>query len=60
MPNHPASPRPQLEEVSPQQLEQVSGGYTEGVITEECPTCLSGVDPTVGQAQFQLALSKDL
>jgi hypothetical protein len=28
--------------------------------TEECPTCVSGVDPTVQQARFQSSLTGDL
>lgn len=51
--------RPQ--ELSPEQLEQVTGGSSEVLVPiAECPTCVSGVDPTVQQAQFQSSLTSDL
>lgn len=50
-----------VQELSLEQLEQVTGGSGEvRVPTEECPTCVSGVDPTVQQARFQSSLTGDL
>jgi hypothetical protein len=53
--------KPSLPALSPEQLESVTGGS--GVVlvpTEECPTCASGVDPTVQRSQFSSSLTSDL
>lgn len=53
--------QPGLQELSLEQLEQVQGGIGQVLVpTEECPTCVSGVDPTVQQARFQSSLTGDL
>jgi uncharacterized membrane-anchored protein len=49
------------QELSLEQQEQVAGGSGQVLVpTEECPTCVSGVDPTVQQARFQSSLTSDL
>jgi hypothetical protein len=53
--------QPGRQELSLEQLEQVTGGSGETLVpTVECPTCVSGVDPTVQQARFQSSLTGDL
>ncbi len=43
-------------------LDTVTGGTGDRILvpTEECPTCASGVDPTVLSAQHQNLLAGDL
>lgn len=58
VPESSSSPFRQLDE---SQLEQVTGGTGEILVpTEECPTCLSGTDPTVQSARYQSLLAGDL
>jgi hypothetical protein len=45
-----------IQELNEQDAEQVVGGGTIYVPTEECPTCASGVDPTVLERNFQSTL----
>ncbi len=53
-----SSPRP----LTDAELDNVSGGGDSIVLvpTEECPTCASGADPTVQNAQYQNLLAGDL
>jgi len=53
--------KPQAQqELTSEQLEQVLGGAEEYVPTPECPTCASGVDPTVRDPLFGATLNSAL
>ncbi|HYO64551.1 MAG TPA: hypothetical protein VEU33_00605 [Archangium sp.] len=53
---------PETRELDNDLLDTVTGGSGSTVLvpTEECPTCLSGTDPTVLNAQYQNLLAGDL
>lgn len=60
-PTAPETPSSNLRELDVTQLDHVNGGASSVLVpTAECPTCASGADPTVLEAQYQSVLAGDM